>query len=390
MRIYAFGRTEVGTNARSDVVSEEGDRFHSKGRLEAILRREQARADRNGRPLCLVVFRIEEEDGGGTAYRRLARTVVHRARITDDVGEFEEGAVGAVLADTPAAGAWKFAHDVVESLCRQDLSAAISVYTYPSNRTGPPWMPHAGSGTHDGASRHGHTPDSHGRSVRGGEHHARHLALEAAAEPLEPLLLKPTPRWKRALDIVGASTALLLLSPILLAAAAAIKFSSPGPVFFTQMRTGRGGKAFRMCKFRTMHVGAERRRAELGAQSEQDGPAFKMRNDPRITRIGRVLRKTSIDELPQLWNVLKGEMSLVGPRPLPCEEAAACHRSWYRTRHHVLPGLTCIWQVEGRSRVSFEEWMRMDAAYIRSVAFVRDMRILMQTIPAVLLRRGAC
>jgi lipopolysaccharide/colanic/teichoic acid biosynthesis glycosyltransferase len=138
-----------------------------------------------------------------------------------------------------------------------------------------------------------------------------------------------------------------------------------------------------------MVTDAEAQQAMLRKHSEQDGPAFKMRNDPRVTPIGRLLRKTSIDELPQLWNVLKGDMSLVGPRPLPCHEAQACHR-WHRRRHDVLPGLTCIWQLHGRSRVSFEEWMRMDVAYTRSMGVLRDALILLHTVPAVLLRRGAC
>jgi lipopolysaccharide/colanic/teichoic acid biosynthesis glycosyltransferase len=209
-------------------------------------------------------------------------------------------------------------------------------------------------------------------------------------EPLELLRLYPVPGWKQTIDVFGAGIALIVLLPLLLAAGLAVKLSSPGPMLFVQLRAGRGGRPFRMYKFRTMCADAERRKAELSIHSEQDGPAFKMRNDPRVTRVGRVLRKTSIDELPQLWNVLKGDMSLVGPRPLPCDEAEACHRCWYRRRHDVLPGLTCIWQVRGRSRVSFEEWMRMDAAYIRSLGFLRDLLILLQTIPAVLLRRGAC
>jgi lipopolysaccharide/colanic/teichoic acid biosynthesis glycosyltransferase len=122
--------------------------------------------------------------------------------------------------------------------------------------------------------------------------------------------------------------------------------------------------------------------------SEQDGPAFKITNDPRITRLGRLLRKTSADELPQLFNVLKGDMSLVGPRPLPCDESDECLQ-WQRHRLDVTPGLTCIWQIEGRSRVTFDEWVRMDVAYMRRVSPWRDLAILLKTVPAVLLRRGA-
>ena len=143
-----------------------------------------------------------------------------------------------------------------------------------------------------------------------------------------------------------------------------------------------------MYKFRSMVVDAESLQKALLAQSEQDGPAFKMRNDPRITGIGHFIRKTSIDELPQLWNVLRGDMSLVGPRPLPCHESDAC-TPWQRRRLDVTPGLTCIWQVYGRSRVTFAEWMRMDLIYGRSRGLLHDLKLLIKTIPAVLFRRGA-
>jgi lipopolysaccharide/colanic/teichoic acid biosynthesis glycosyltransferase len=135
-------------------------------------------------------------------------------------------------------------------------------------------------------------------------------------------------------------------------------------------------------------VDAEKRQAELRVRSEQDGPAFKMTHDPRVTRLGAILRKTSLDELPQLWNVLKGDMSLVGPRPLPCSESSACSQ-WQRRRLDVTPGITCLWQVKGRSTVSFPEWMRMDINYIRTRRLMRDISLLLLTVPAVLLRRGA-
>jgi lipopolysaccharide/colanic/teichoic acid biosynthesis glycosyltransferase len=207
-------------------------------------------------------------------------------------------------------------------------------------------------------------------------------------DDVEELLLKPLPLWKRLLDLLGASVALLLFSPIMLVSALAVKFTSHGPVIFKQPRAGLGGKPFTMFKFRSMVADAEALKADLHALNEQDGPAFKIKNDPRVTRIGKFLRKTSLDELPQLINVLKGEMTLVGPRPLPMKESDQCHR-WHRRRLDVTPGLTCVWQVSGRSEVYFDEWMRMDMQYIRRRSLLGDLSLIVRTIPAVLLRRGA-
>ena len=211
---------------------------------------------------------------------------------------------------------------------------------------------------------------------------------DAGNEGVEALLLRRLPWWKRGIDIFGALVGLVMLSPIMILSGLAIKVTSPGPVIFKQRRAGLGGVPFWIYKFRTMMVDAEQRKAELRPLSEQDGPAFKLSDDPRLTKVGKFLRETSLDELPQLWNVLKGDMSLVGPRPLPMDESAECAR-WQRRRLDVTPGLTCIWQVKGRSRVTFDEWMRMDVNYIRRRNIWHDVKILTQTIPAVLLRRGA-
>ena len=202
------------------------------------------------------------------------------------------------------------------------------------------------------------------------------------------LLIKPLPLWKRAIDLALAGFALTLASPILAIAALAIRLSSPGPILFRQKRAGLGGKPFTIFKFRTMCIDAEQKKAALRHRSEQDGPAFKIRHDPRITRVGRFLRETSLDELPQLWNVIRGDMSLVGPRPLPLDESQQCD-VWHRRRLDVTPGLTCIWQVKGRSRVTFTEWIRMDRTYIGRRSLWNDLKLILMTVPSVLLRRGA-
>jgi len=194
--------------------------------------------------------------------------------------------------------------------------------------------------------------------------------------------------FKRLFDIAASSLALFLLSPLLLAVAAIIRFTSRGPVLFRQMRVGRHGKPFHMLKFRSMVVNAEELKAKLMAQNEQDGPVFKMRRDPRITRVGRFIRKFSIDELPQLLNVLRGEMSIVGPRP-PVPSEVARYEAWQRRRLSVRPGLTCVWQVSGRNEISFEEWMYLDMQYIDHWSLAQDFQLILKTVPIVLSGRGA-
>ena len=202
------------------------------------------------------------------------------------------------------------------------------------------------------------------------------------------LFAMPLPIWKRCMDVAIASFVLLVTSPILLACGLLVKLTSPGNVFFAQERVGHGGKTFRIFKLRTMVAGAEKRVDELRHLSEQDGPAFKLTSDPRVTPIGRFLRRFSIDELPQLWNVLRGDMSLVGPRPLPTAESANL-AFWQRERLDVAPGITGLWQVSGRNSLRFDEWMHLDIQYARGLSLLTDIQILFRTVPAVLSCRGA-
>ncbi len=193
---------------------------------------------------------------------------------------------------------------------------------------------------------------------------------------------------KRLIDMVVSASALLVLSPLMAAIALAVKLSSPGPILFKQKRAGLNGRPFMMLKFRSMYIDAEERKKELLAHNEMDGPVFKMEKDPRITPVGRFLRKYSLDELPQLINVLKGEMSLVGPRP-PVPEEVEKYDWWQRRRLSFRPGLTCIWQVSGRNKIGFKEWMEMDLAYIDNWSLALDFILLLRTIPVVLTGKGA-
>jgi exopolysaccharide biosynthesis polyprenyl glycosylphosphotransferase len=194
---------------------------------------------------------------------------------------------------------------------------------------------------------------------------------------------------KRVLDILISASLLVLLAPVMLVVTAFLKLTSPGPVLFAQHRLGFNKRRFKIYKFRTMVPDAEKKMHEIEHLNEVSGPVFKIKNDPRITLIGRFLRKTSIDELPQLFNVLKGDMSLVGPRPLPVRDYEGFNEDWQRRRFSVRPGITCLWQIAGRSSIPFEKWMQLDLQYIDDWSLRLDLEILLRTIPAVLRGSGA-
>ena len=184
---------------------------------------------------------------------------------------------------------------------------------------------------------------------------------------------------KRVIDVVCSFVGVLVLSPLFVVIAIIIKFTSKGPVFFSQKRVGRDGKEFKMYKFRSMVVNAEELKEKLAAQNEMSGPMFKMKDDPRVTMVGKLIRKTSIDELPQLWNVFKGDMSLVGPRPSLPKEVAQ-FEEWMHKRLDVKPGLTCYWQVSGRNNIDFEDWMKLDIRYVKERNLWIDIKLIFKTV----------
>ena len=337
--------------------------FRSSEEFALILQIERQRADRADTVFSLLAFAPENENVRAATYECLGDILGRRLRNTDLTGWLDEQRIAASLPGTPAAGAWRLAEDVCRQFPESVPAPVCTILTYPT----------------EGGAQQELRRDS-ARAPR---------PTHWSVQPMETLFMVETPRWKRALDIFAAGFGLVVLSPLLLLVAVAVKCTSPGPVFYTQSRSGQGGKPFRIYKFRSMVVDADHRKACLMALNEQDGPAFKVRNDPRVTKVGRFIRKTSIDELPQLWNVLRGEMTLVGPRAMYCPEMEACSR-WQRRRLDVRQGITCIWQVRGRSSVPFDEWMRMDIQYIGKRSLLRDVKLLVDTVPAVLFRRGAC
>lgn len=327
------------------------------------LERERLRTDRGGPPFSVLHFVAAGENHD--LISQLASKLDQRLRQTDEFGDYGEG-LGVILPGTLLEAACQLGKQVVDEASQRE-SLRWHCYEYPSGRC---------AGEVPGDSAAAQTTNDH-------------QSNQPSTFPVASLFIKPLPIWKRLLDIILATVLLVITFPVLVIAALAIKLTSPGPVIFRQRRMGIGGKPFTMYKLRTMCVDAETRKAELRGLSEQDGPAFKMKNDPRVTKVGKYLRLTCIDELPQLWNVLRGDMTLVGPRPLPCDEAEGCLQ-WQKRRLDVTPGLTCIWQARsGKERVPFADWMRMDLRYIKERNLWNDFKLLWKTFVAVLRHRAS-
>ena len=353
-------------------------RFHRRSQMQSILDAERVRADRHGHVVSIVTFDLP---GRAAALRHsplIRRTLLDGCRLTDAVGWADARRAIAVLPYTEGEPAMVMANRVRDELGELGDRLRIVVHTYPHNFDDYD----GGPGGDDGERAGVITPPPESAAA---------CAIDLAARAVTPVLqtvgpqwrfTRSEPLWKRTLDIVGAASLLIALSPVMLAAALAIKLTSRGPVIFRQKRSGLYGEPFTILKFRTMTDDAEARKAEVAHLNEQDGPTFKIPHDPRVTPLGRFLRRSSIDELPQLLNVLRGEMSLVGPRPLDVREAVRCEH-WHRQRLDVVPGITCIWQVTGRPRDCFDEWARMDIRYVRRRTLLHDLKLLLLTIPAV-------
>jgi lipopolysaccharide/colanic/teichoic acid biosynthesis glycosyltransferase len=336
------------------------DRFALNAReFEREATRERVRADRSNTLLAILVIALPAHRRRSQDYRFLYGILNRRLRITDTAGLLHDGRIAVLFPDTGKDGAWKVTSDICEYYPLGHERPDCEVFLYPDEAA--PF-----------------NDDSQPRAKR---------PVTSYAHPLDSLFANPTPFIKRSVDILGAAVGLIVAAPFLAAFAALIKLTSSGPVIYSQLREGLGGRQFKIYKLRTMFVDAHQQQSALRALSVQDGPAFKLEHDPRTTRIGHFLRRTSLDELPQLWNVLKGDMSLVGPRPLPTRESMEC-LPWQRQRLLVAPGLTCFWQVKGRSTVTFVEWMRMDLQYVRRRSLRCDLQLLLATGPAVFLTRG--
>ncbi len=355
----------------------------------SCLERERCFADRGARFFTLIVVLLRRGDRSGLG--QLSSRLRERLRFTDAVGHVSGDRLGVLLPDTGTEGARVVLNWVDGAAVSVGLGIERKAYIYPR-------VPGAGAlGVRrrvEEANGPAKKPAGCGPSIPEipeAPTVAAEISPGVVADPIEdlwPQLSVPAPAWKRGMDVALSALALLMLLPVFVVVAIAIRLDSPGPVIFSQPRAGRGGRPFVFYKFRSMFVDAEQRKLELQSLNEKAGPIFKIRHDPRITRVGAVLRHWSLDELPQLWNVLKGDFSLVGPRPPTLDEVAKYER-WQMRRLDVAGGITGIWQVSGRSEIGFVDWMRMDMRYITRSSVWLDLQLLLRSVPAVLSGRGA-
>ena len=366
------------------------------------LAREVFRSDRRvtRRRFGLIRLLFKDPQGSGTVEldTDLLNELRERLRISDSIGWYQSN-LGFLLPETEKDGTLSCANDLAKIALGHGLKVDTEVSIYPDDdelislageirendsdqdhpTSNPPHADWSKSSNYDSVDRNGEKPaEGGGADSSSAVKMTKHSFVRSYK----------TPVWKRAIDIVGAGSGLLILFPVFLITAIGIKATSRGPIFFRQLREGKNGKQFGILKFRTMVTDAEAKQVELRALSEQDGPAFKLKDDPRITKIGKYLRKSCIDELPQLVNVLTGEMSLVGPRPLPVHESLEC-KAWQRARLTVLPGLTCTWQAYAARDTKFADWMRMDLEYIENRSFWNDVKLIFDTAFIAILHKGS-
>jgi lipopolysaccharide/colanic/teichoic acid biosynthesis glycosyltransferase len=390
--------------------------------------RERMRATRRAIPFCLITLELIGRRGLSWRHRSLVQLLHRNLRLTDLKADLGVERIGVLLVDTPEMGG-RVVLDRLSTLCQiRQLDVRLSLQVHdPEGFDAEEWIDCPGgdrrrrigdpsAGEFLRIDRTG-VPSSVDVAVPANEtsmavesvavsgkpittsrialptepclSDATDPGLRVKAVPLtSPVVARPSRGIKRAVDLIGASLGLVLVSPLIVLSAIAIKLTTPGPVFFKQTREGMGGRPFTIYKMRTMVADAEQMQAALRVHSHRDGPAFKIKHDPRVTRVGAFLRRTCIDELPQLINVIKGDMSLVGPRPLPWDESRACNH-WHRRRLDVPPGLTCHWQVNKATAETFDDWMRMDLRYVDRGTVWQDLKLIARTLLVPFSGRGS-
>ncbi|WP_442511044.1 sugar transferase [Novipirellula sp. SH528] len=365
--------------------------------------RERARTVRRNIPFCVLNIELCGVQRTAKNTRSLAKLVRRNVRMSDEKGHVNRFTIGVLLVDTPEMGGRIVVDRLKGLLSTANLKAdiALSVYDPQSFNNDDSDDSSASGGDQDSGDSKVRLHDKHpvgrdrrrfhddewvGSGTRMATPHSNE-AYDLMSTRVSNVSFQADSIIKRTFDITVASVGLLFAAPVIAVAAAVIKRDG-GPAFFLQSREGRDGVPFTIYKLRTMVVNAESQQASLRNKSERDGPAFKMRNDPRVTRLGQMLRSTCVDELPQLWNVLRGDMSIVGPRPLPVSESRAC-QPWHRRRLDIRPGITCNWQVAKEKADTFDEWMRMDLAYVDNASLWKDVTLMAQTVGVPLRAKGS-
>jgi len=351
--------------------------FLLKDIFRKIIDRERNRANRTGEIFSLVAYLLEDEDNKRDALERLACTLSSNMRSIDAAGWLDLHHVGVLLPETDSGGAQLFAKKIEQELHHAGVLFGYEIFTYPSECLSDPERISL------------HSRNTNATSIQTGGS-TRNLANTQCRPDYIFCLTRKV--LKRGFDIVGSAIIILLLSPLFLLVALYIKAVSPGPVFFRQQRIGYGGQPFTFLKFRTMKPGSDSsgHQAYLASlihgadeQAGVEAPMTKLDHDPQIIRGGNVLRKSCLDELPQLFNVLRGDMSLVGPRP-PIPYEVKEYHSWHRGRFDALPGMTGLWQVSGKNKLTFKEMVRLDIRYARNRSLWMDIKILFRTPLAIM------
>lgn len=415
--------------------SRHADRFLSAGDMERLLIKERIRCDRYQQHFSLIILRFHQEPDVERSDEELSLAcfLSSKIRLIDDFGLLRNGGLGILLPMTNIEGGRVVLDKVLQHAKQQGLNITGDVFSYygrlANSGDSPPddyddlfhdqknqlyenlddsvkeqnrllrdyWTSDAKPDSLFQCDTNGSSklPNLFTPSAQAVSMEIAPQAVRADLETQSPVrssaellsLCSGTyPRWKRLIDISGASIGLLASLPILVVAGIAVKLTSSGPAFFKQSRCGQFGKPFLIYKLRTMSNNAEQTKHLLEDLNERDGPAFKIQNDPRVTPIGKFLRATGIDELPQLINVLRGEMAIVGPRPLPVAEDEKCS-TWQQRRLDTKPGITCLWQISKSRKMTFDEWMRLDLRYLKKRSLCYDVSLVLRTVKAVFLGR---
>jgi lipopolysaccharide/colanic/teichoic acid biosynthesis glycosyltransferase len=360
--------------------------------MKTVLLKERIRCDRHAQNFGLIVTQLFCKSADYKKRLKQFSEVLHeRLRIIDERGMLDGGHVAILLPMTDYAGTRHVLASITNLAAERGIFFRAKIVQYPI-------APLPQSTNDLGCNDQDNDPQSpNGNYVTllddaiAGQTNLGFANIPVSCQSVSvgnafDYVTKKYPIWKRAFDVTAASAGIMATVPVIAIAAIAIRLTSEGPVFFKQARTGQYGKKFYILKLRTMVKNAEELKPSLRERNERDGPAFKIKADPRVTRVGSLLRRTGIDELPQLFNVLKGEMAIVGPRPLPCAEDADCEL-WQRRRLDTKPGLTCYWQISKSRNIRFADWMRMDLRYSDRRSFTGDVMLVFKTCVSVFLGR---